>query len=76
MSDFGNYLRKTRVNFYLSADARRMLHELSLRRGVSHTAIIELAVRDMYDALMLGKPPEVERVKRFRKSGDSLERED
>ena len=44
----GNYLAKYRVNFYLSEEARRMIHVLSVQHGVSHTAVVELAVREKF----------------------------
>ena len=45
----GNYLRKARKNYFISAMAVKMLEDLSMDKGVNHSGIIELAVRDMYE---------------------------
>lgn len=46
----GNYLRKTRTNFHISADCIQMIQELSHREGLSGSGVIEQAVRKMYRA--------------------------
>lgn len=44
----GNYLGKQRRNFNITNRCWDMMHNLSLDIGVNHSAIIELAVREMY----------------------------
>lgn len=39
-------MEKKQKNLYLSAHARQLLSELSLRMGVSETAVVELLVRE------------------------------
>lgn len=60
----GNYLQKSRKNFFLSRRCQDMLLELSCSLGVSQTSIIELAVREKYQK-DLGEEitPELRRVK-------------
>ena len=55
----GNYLRKARTNVSLSNDCRLMLQDLAKNKGVSSCGVIELAVREMYEAIFgKGKRPE------------------
>lgn len=44
----GNYLGKARRNFYISFRCWRLMHELSLEYGLSHSGVIEMAVRRFY----------------------------
>jgi hypothetical protein len=47
----GNFLGKQRRNFNVSNKAWNLMHELALELGVSHSAIIELAVRHFYQSI-------------------------
>lgn len=53
----GNYLGKQRRNFYVTNRAWEMMHELSIDIGLSHSGIVELAVRDMYVRYHGSVPP-------------------
>jgi hypothetical protein len=44
----GNYLRKSKYTFTLSAVCHRLINELTCKKGVQRGDILELAVRDMY----------------------------
>jgi hypothetical protein len=53
----GNYLAKQRRNFYLSNRCWEMMHTISLDIGVNHSAVIELAIREMYRRMIGNVPP-------------------
>lgn len=53
----GNYLGKQRRNFYISNRCWEMMHKISLDIGVNHSAVIELAVREMYRRTIGDLPP-------------------
>ncbi|RPH38332.1 hypothetical protein EHM92_00175 [bacterium] len=44
----GNFLGKQRRNFNLTNRCWDMMHQLACDIGVNHSAIIELAIREMY----------------------------
>ena len=44
----GNYLQKRRKNFFISADACKIIVELAYKFGLSEGAVIELAVREKH----------------------------
>lgn len=47
----GNWLRKKRMNFSISASCEAMMRELSEHWGVSGSDLIELGMRHMYEDL-------------------------
>ena len=53
----GNWLGKARRNFYLSTTVNELIHKLSLELGISHSAVIELAAREMYARIHGSVPP-------------------
>jgi hypothetical protein len=44
----GNYLGKSRRNFYLSNKCWVLMHEMAMELGINHSNVIELAVRKLY----------------------------
>ena len=56
----GNYLRKSKRMFHLSAAGNWMLDRLSHRIGINRSGCIEVAIRRLYRA-EIGEVPDVER---------------
>lgn len=54
----GNFLGKQRRNFNISNKCWDLSHELALELGVSHSAIVELAVRHFYQSIK-GTPDKI-----------------
>jgi hypothetical protein len=52
----GNYLRKARKNFFISADCIEMMEDLSRYEGLNHSGVIEQAVRAMFEKRMGPRP--------------------
>jgi hypothetical protein len=44
----GNYLRKRRKSFFLSADCCQMVLDLVFKLGLSEGGVIEIAIREKY----------------------------
>ena len=60
----GNYLQKSRRNFFISNRCWDLLHQISLEMGLSHSGCLELAVREMYQRMYGTVPPIPLRTKR------------
>ena len=41
-------MNKKRENFNLTDECREFLHQLTLRNGLTKTAVVELAIREKY----------------------------
>ena len=54
----GNWMGKARRNFMISNRCWHLMHELSLELGISHSAVIELSVRETYQRVY-GRVPEI-----------------
>lgn len=52
----GNFLGKSRKNFFLSKDCRRYIVELCYKEGLSEGAVVEQAVRRMYEQVIGERP--------------------
>lgn len=48
----GNYLQKSRRNFFLSGRCWTLLHNLSLELGINHSNVIEMAVRAYHQQII------------------------
>lgn len=56
MAPEGNVLRKGRKNYYLSNDCNRYVEEIGAREGLNESAVIEVAVRRLYEVVFGPRP--------------------